>query len=141
MSAVFWSSFANFKTGIAFIYSMADSTSASTQVVVWKVVGKTYWRILCGQVCTKFMNCNSAKSVHSFTVSLAEKFILLVQIFGGHGDQIETPAYAHGLDLVQIFFSHILSPFFLLTESYGLWELSVHAVTCPYHLSLVLILY
>ena len=68
MPAIFWSSPTDFQTGIAFVYNVADSTSNPTQDVVWKMVGKAYWRIICGQVGTELTNCHSAKSAHSFCV-------------------------------------------------------------------------
>jgi hypothetical protein len=119
MFAIFWSSPANFKTGIAFIYSVADTTSNSTQDVVWKVVGKAYWRILCGQVGIKFMSCHSAKSVYSFTVILAVKSILLGSHYGVCGDIVAMPDVMLRV-WVQCRFFLPQSFSILLTEYYGL---------------------
>ena len=91
MPAVFRSSPADFQTGIAFIYDVADSTSDSTQDVVWKMVGKAYWRILCGQVGTKLMNCHYAKFVHFFPCIL----ILLLQQGPEHMPQMHRSLQAY----------------------------------------------
>jgi hypothetical protein len=104
MPAIFWSSPAHFQTGIAFFYSVADSTSNSAQDVVWKMVGKADWRILCRQVGTKLMNCLSVlslpiPSVYYFTAILSEKFILLGPDFWLRGNLLvagSNPAEAIG---------------------------------------------
>jgi hypothetical protein len=41
MPASFWPAFASIKTGIVYVYSMADNTANFTQVVDWKVAGKS----------------------------------------------------------------------------------------------------
>lgn len=122
MLAVCWPPPANFKTRTAFIYSLADNTSNSTPVVVWKMVGKAYWRILCGQVSTKFMYCYSGKSVHSFHVflyfnSCSEVNFIGFRLWGTWWCTGNTRRYAQGPDSVQIF----PPPFFLHPFDRILW--------------------
>ena len=114
MPAIFRSSPADFQTGIAFVYNVADSTSNSTQDVVWKMVGKAYWRILCGQVGTKLMNCHCAKSAHSFRVllycnSCRKNEFYLVQIFGYVVIYWKQQTLSSGSEFVADFFFPILS--------------------------------